>query len=268
MEKGLIRTAILLNSAEEARVLGLLLGDLQINLDIVVANHIDQFISIISKEKIDCFILDWKFEHHASTDLIAKIRKNSKYRQTPIVVVVDKLDELIPMQYSALKIDMLITRPFKIDDFHTRLITILNKKSGHIIPEHFEVLALDDSPEIIRIHEDNLKELQHLKFNICSSVAEAKKLINEKDYDLFLLDWNLDDGTCLDLIEFIRSKKDNVRLNEALIIAVTGRDDVDDIMTLLKYGVKDYIIKPFDFPEFEDKLIYALERHHQKLKRA
>jgi response regulator of citrate/malate metabolism len=39
---------------------------------------------------------------------------------------------------------------------------------------------------------------------------------------------------------------------------------VEDIITLLNYGVKDYLIKPFNFNEFENKLDYALEKGQKK----
>lgn len=267
MGNNLIKTLILLNSDEEARILSTLLGNLQLNLEITVATHIDQFLSSTSSGVFDCLILDWKYEHYAITELVTKLRASKKYHKIPIVCVVDKKDVFLPAQYSALNVDLLISRPFNVLEFEKQLTEILNKKLGRIIPEHFEILVLDDNPDILEIHVDNLKELKHLKYQTCSSIAEAEKLINEKDFDLFLLDWNLEDGTCIDLIEFIRSKKKNRRLNEALIMAVTGRDAVEDIMTLLKYNVKDYIIKPYGFSEFEEKLIYALERHGKELKK-
>ena len=90
---------------------------------------------------------------------------------------------------------------------------------------------------------------------------DAKQKLQTNDYDLLLLDWNLDDGTCLDIIEFVKAKPVSARTKAAVTVVITGRDDVDDIMTLLRYGIKDHIIKPFGFQEFEDKIGYALEKN-------
>ena len=268
MGNKLISTVILLNSEAEANDLGSILYELQINLDILVLNRVEQVLTMMEKEQIDCFILDWEFSKSSIVDLVAEIRKNPKFRNTPVVFVADKKDDNILKQYSVLNVELLISRPFNPNEFASKLTSILNKKPIRVIPENFEVLVLDDNEDVIEIHIENLTELNHKKFQTCASIAEAKKLINEKDFDLFLLDWNLGDGTCIDLIEFIRTKKDNIRLKQALIIAVTGRDDVDDIMTLLRYDVKDYIIKPFEYSEFEEKLTYALERHTKSLIKA
>lgn len=46
---------------------------------------------------------------------------------------------------------------------------------------------------------------------------------------------------------------------------MTGRNAVEDIMTLVAKDVKDHIIKPFDQYEFEDKIYYALERHQKRM---
>jgi DNA-binding response OmpR family regulator len=259
-----LKTLLLLDSVQEAKILRTLLSDLSLKLEIIVAESLDQFKSIVLKDQVDCFILDWKFENYSVADLAIQIRKSNKYRHTPIIMVPNLEDSAIPNEYSAIKLDMLLYRPFNFVEFEKPLLDVLNKKFGHIIPDHFEVLILDDDPDVLEINIDFLNRLEHKKYQTCSSVSEAKKLVSEKDFDLLLLDWNLADGTCIDLIEFIRSKKDKIRLNSALIIAITGRDDVDDIMNLLKFNVVDHIIKPYQYDEFEDKLIYALERHKKK----
>jgi DNA-binding response OmpR family regulator len=263
LEKKLIKTLILLNSEQEATDLVNQLKNFPIQLEFFIATNIAQYNAIISTHPIDCFILDWNFEHFSVTELVTKLRK-SRYRQTPIAFVIDKKDAGIGKQYSTLKIDLLMTRPFNFDEYQPQLMAILNKKLGRIIPENFNVLVLDDSQDILDIHIDHLNQLEHTNYQTCSSIAQAKKLMREKKFDLLLLDWNLGDGTCIDLIEFIRSKKENIDHNQALIMAVTGRDSAEDIITLLKYDVKDYIIKPFGLVEFEEKLIYGLERHQKK----
>jgi DNA-binding response OmpR family regulator len=263
LEKKLVKTLILLNSELEATNLKNQLKDFPTQLEFFIATNVAQYNAIISSQQIDCFILDWNFEHFTITELVTKLRK-SRYRQTPIAIVIDKKDVGIGKQYSTLKIDLLITRPFNFAEYQPQLMAVLNKKLGRIIPEDYSVLVLDDSQDILDIHIDHLKQLEHANYQTCTSIAQAKKLMKEKKFDLLLLDWNLGDGTCIDLIEFIRSKKENIDLNGALIMAVTGRDSAEDIITLLKYDVKDYIIKPFGLVEFEEKLIYARERHQKK----
>lgn len=259
-----LKAVILLNSETEAGELASKIADLGIFADIKIALHFDEFINHIQTQKMDCFFLEIDYRGFSVVDLTEKLRKSNKYRRTPLVFVSDKKDRDILHRYSALNVDMVITRPFVFDDINSQLLKVLDKRFSRIIPEHYNVLVLDNNPDIIDLMTLHLDEFKHTKFDTCLSIAEAKKLVDKNDYDLLLLDWNLDDGTCLDLIEFVRSKKDRPRLDKALIMAITARNDVDDIITLLKYNVKDCLIKPFDHKEFEEKLIYALEKHIKK----
>jgi DNA-binding response OmpR family regulator len=263
MTKDLLNTVLFLHSAEEAKCLSDLLGHLKLKLNIIIADQIENFISIITSKSVDCFIIDWNYENLIVAELIEKLRKSNKFRETPIVIIVDKLDSNILIDHSSLNLDMEISRPFNLNLFQNQLTFILNKKLGHIIPPESEVLIIEDDPSILEIHIEHLKQLKHFKYQTCMTLAEAKNSVDKNDFDILLLDWNLGDGTCIELIEYIRSKKDRHRLNSALIMIITGRDDVEDIMTLLNYDIKDHIIKPFDFSEFEEKLVYGLERHYK-----
>ena len=251
---------------EEARALSIQLDDLPISLEIIIATHFDHFISTISSKKIDCFILDWKYTECSIVDLAEKLRKSNKYRRAPLAFVTEKKDAKLPFQYSVLNVDFVISKPFQLEEYKDSFVKSIEHKSSHIIPENFNVLVLDNNPDILELMEMHMEQLKHKNFDMCESVESAKKLISEKDYDLMLLDWNLDDGTCIDLIEFSRAKNQTPRVQQALIMVITGRDDVDDIMTLLRYNVKDHIIKPFDYGDFEEKIIYALDRHKKSVK--
>lgn len=134
-----------------------------------------------------------------------------------------------------------------------------------VIPTEFNVLVLDNSPEILEVISLHLQELGHEKIELCMDIQEARKCLLTKDYDLLLLDWNLDDGTCFDVIDFIKNNPVSFRTKSAVTVVITGRDDVEDIMTLLKYGINDHIIKPFGFQEFEDKIGYALEKNVKRI---
>jgi len=260
-----INTVMLLNSHDEVLELNHLLLSSKGRFNTFFAKNIDDFLTIISKVEIDCFILDWNFENYSILDLAEKIRKSIKYGNKPIIFLTDKKDTHLPFQYSALKVDQVIHRPLVLQEFEHPLLEICEKKLKKIIPENFNVLILDNNQSILDIMKGHMEEISHSLYQTCKSIAEAKTTINKEEFDLFLLDWNLDDGTCLDLIEFIRSKTESMRLKESLIMVITGRDDVEDIMTLLQFNVLDHIIKPFTYFEFEEKVIYALERQNKKI---
>lgn len=72
-------------------------------------------------------------------------------------------------------------------------------------------------------------------YNICDS----KKLFNNNDFDLVILDINLPDGSGLDLLTEIKSTR-NIP-----VILLTANDIEIDIVTGLEMGADDYITKPF-----------------------
>ena len=155
-------------------------------------------------------------------------------------------------------------RDTNIKDIIANLKQNIIRALAPVIPKDFNILVLDNSHEILEVISMHLHDLGHAKFDLSHSIQEAEKKLIQNDYDLLLLDWNLDDGTCIDLIEFIKSESLSERTKSALTMVITGRNDVDDIMTLLSYGVKDHIIKPFEFSEFEEKISYALEKHSKR----
>ncbi|MBC7539943.1 MAG: hypothetical protein H7281_14065 [Bacteriovorax sp.] len=199
-----IKTMIFLNSIEEASELSDQLTKTGLNFDIMITNSLEHFQTTLSVIHIDCFIFDWELKDNIAISLVEKLRKSKKYSKTPIVVVTDKKDACTPLQYSSLHVNLVITRPFNFDELRTPLIKVIQRKFERIIPENFEVLVVDNDLSILEIIGGHLKDLLHLKFDTCTSINEAKKCLEDKNYNLLLLDWNLDDGTCIDLIDFLR----------------------------------------------------------------
>jgi DNA-binding response OmpR family regulator len=77
----------------------------------------------------------------------------------------------------------------------------------------------------------------------CTAFRTAGALLAElrrNTFDLVLLDWNLPDGSGIDLL---RSIRDAVSCAPAVIM-LTNRADKDDLTAALHAGADDYIVKP------------------------
>lgn len=86
-----------------------------------------------------------------------------------------------------------------------------------------------------------------LKDNNCSfvqvyNVASANKEIQNKVYNLVILDVNLPDGSGLDFLKELRKKRNTLGLP---VIVLTANDMETDIVTGFELGADDYITKPF-----------------------
>jgi len=140
-KSGPMKTMMLLNHEEEARELSTLFNALKIKSNITTIKTLDEFVSsLLLTENIECFILDWNYKHYPIVDLVKKIRKSESYRKTPIVLVTDKKDARIPIQFSALNVGLVIPRPFIPADFVDSFTQLLEQKSSSIIPATYDVL--------------------------------------------------------------------------------------------------------------------------------
>lgn len=91
---------------------------------------------------------------------------------------------------------------------------------------------------------------------IANDGMEATEKIEEKRYDLILLDIMLPDIDGYDLIEYIRQF-------DIPVIFVTAKTSVPDRVKGLKLGAEDYISKPFDLEELLARVATVLRRFHK-----
>ena len=85
----------------------------------------------------------------------------------------------------------------------------------------------------------------------------AMKMVEQLGPDLVLLDIYLPDISGLDVLQRLRDE-DLVPVD---VIAVTAARDVESLRAAMRGGVVHYLIKPFLFPTFEEKLLsYAAAR--------
>jgi len=68
--------------------------------------------------------------------------------------------------------------------------------------------------------------------------------------DLLVLDWELPDGTGIDVLETLRGKYSN----NVPVLFTTQHDAEGDIVTALQAGADDYLIKPIRHKEFQARL--------------
>ena len=256
-----VYVALCFNSEAEALELSEGLKDLAPKIEFITASSFDGFLKAIAAvEKIDCFIIEEDYKECSSYDLIEKLKKSTRYKKSVRALLTPSLNKM-HSKFLELNNHFYFDQKTALLEVRTTLKKCITKKHTPIIPKDYNVLVLDNSKDVLEVISMHLNDLGHTKFDLCHSVSESKNNLLEKDYDLLLLDWNLDDGTCIDLIDFIKKESLSERTKSALTMVITGRDDVDDIMTLLRYGVKNHIIKPFGFNEFEDKVSYAIEKH-------
>lgn len=87
------------------------------------------------------------------------------------------------------------------------------------------------------------------------SVQGALKALEKSSFDLFLMDYRLGDGNCLDILDVLHEKG----LNPPVIV-MTGLSDVRTAVNAMRKGVYDYITKPIH----PDELLMIIQESLKK----
>ncbi len=111
-----------------------------------------------------------------------------------------------------------------------------------------KILLIDDNVELVStLYEAMRLSLVGVKVEFCSSSKEAINLIMENYYDLFVVDYYLDNMNGIELINEIQ--KNNKFLKSRFLI-ITGKDKNKELENKFIEMGFNYLIKPFELHEF------------------
>ena len=117
---------------------------------------------------------------------------------------------------------------------------------GHL---HRKILILDDDPNIVRLLKRFLEKKGYTQVMSASTVNEGCEKVQRKSPDVVLLDFELPDGTGLEVLEEI--KRSNPEIG---VIMITGAADEEVGGKAWEKGAVDFIRKPFDADYLERSL--------------
>jgi DNA-binding response OmpR family regulator len=115
--------------------------------------------------------------------------------------------------------------------------------------QHKKILCVEDD-------KDNCEILSYIladyDFTFAHSFEEAASLIQTQQFDLYILDNWLPDGSGVELCRKIRAENDGVP-----IIFISGVGRAQDIQEALNAGAQKYLVKPYE-PENLQKIVKEL----------
>ena len=114
-----------------------------------------------------------------------------------------------------------------------------------------KVLVVDDSAVMRQIIKKNLKELGFGELSEAENGAAGLKKAGEEPVDLIVSGWNMPNMTGLEFLKAVRADAD---LKGIAFIMVTSEADKEKIMEAVKAGVNQYIVKPFNAIQLEEKI--------------
>ena len=119
------------------------------------------------------------------------------------------------------------------------------------------VLVVDDDFMVARIHVGFVERMDGFEVvGVAHSGSEAADAVARLRPDLLLLDLYLPDRFGLDLLADIRAGS-----HPCDAIVITAAKEGDAVRAAVRLGVADYLLKPFGFPDLEERLErYAAQR--------
>jgi len=112
-------------------------------------------------------------------------------------------------------------------------------------------LIVDDSPTMLRIIRNALKEIGYDDVEEAEDGEEALDVLESTSPDFVITDWNMPNMNGVDLARNIR---DHPQYGHLPILMITTRGMKEDVKTAMKADVNNYIVKPFE-PEVLDEKI-------------
>jgi DNA-binding response OmpR family regulator len=117
-----------------------------------------------------------------------------------------------------------------------------------------DILLVEDNR---RISEFVVKGLEESGFYVmlADNGTDARSLINQREWNVILLDIMLPDIDGFELLQYTRFKK-----IQTPVLVLSALDDPDDKVKALNYGADDYLAKPFHFKELIARINALIRR--------
>ena len=114
-----------------------------------------------------------------------------------------------------------------------------------------KVLVVDDFPTMRRIVKNLLKQLGFENIDEAEDGAQALTKLKGGGFGLVVSDWNMPVMEGIDLLKHVREDE---TLKTMPFLMVTAEAEKDKVITAIKAGVDNYVVKPFTAEVLKEKL--------------
>lgn len=115
-----------------------------------------------------------------------------------------------------------------------------------------KILVVDDSSTMRRIIKNTLNHLGYKDLLEAEDGALAwEAMTQNSDIGVLITDWNMPNMNGLELVKKVRAEQ---KYADMPIIMVTTEGGKTEVITALKAGVNNYIVKPFTPQVLKEKL--------------
>jgi len=113
-------------------------------------------------------------------------------------------------------------------------------QTDYAIPEDASLMILDDDGPF-RTRLGRAMEQRGFSVTTVESISEARAHLANASPAFAVLDMRLEDGNGLDMVDYVRSKRDDCK-----VVLLTGYGNLATAVSAIKRGAVDYLAKPAD----------------------
>ena len=117
------------------------------------------------------------------------------------------------------------------------------------------IITVDDSSTMRRIIKSTLQKLGFNNVLEAENGIEALEQMAKSQIDIIITDWNMPEMDGLTYVKTVRSKD---QYKDTPILMITTEAAKEDILTALKSGVNNYVVKPFTPETLQEKVFKLL----------
>jgi two-component system chemotaxis response regulator CheY len=189
---------------------------------------------LAQKILFDLILTDKEMPVMDGFEMTAKIRKDTKNKSTPIVMISSRVDAKKNARKNG--ISGWITKPFDRDD----ITKIIQKYCLEMLDTKYKVLLIDDVNMQTTIWAQMIK-MPKFSFDEAHSARKALKMMREKDYDAVITDYLMPE---VDGLRFTKKIKSMPEFKHIPILMISTEKEIENQAPEL--GVSHFFSKPFN----------------------
>lgn len=121
----------------------------------------------------------------------------------------------------------------------------------------FRALVVDDQKSMRGLAILSLKQLGFTRIDEAGSGEDALRAMEQHEYDLILLDWNMDGMSGIETLKAVRAKRGP---RDLVVIMTTSESHIGKVHEATQAGANNYLIKPCAADKLKQRLERALMR--------
>ena len=118
------------------------------------------------------------------------------------------------------------------------------------------IITVDDSSTMRRIIKNTLQKLGFETILEAGNGLEALEVMSKNKVDMIVTDWNMPEMDGLTFVKAVRAKDE---YKDLPILMITTEAAKEDILTALRSGVNNYVVKPFTPETLQEKVFKLLD---------